>query len=32
MGTVRHPDGLIVEEVDSGVYNVTEINNHIHFA
>jgi hypothetical protein len=32
MGTVRHPDGLIVEEADSGVYNVTEINNHIHFA
>ncbi len=31
-GTVHHPDGLIVEAADTGVYNVTEINNHIHFA
>lgn len=31
-GTVHHPDGLIVEQANSGVYNVTEINNHIHFA
>jgi hypothetical protein len=29
-GTVHSPDGAIVEAPDSGVYNVTEINNHIH--
>jgi hypothetical protein len=29
-GTVASPDGAIVEQPDSGVYNVTEINNKIH--
>jgi hypothetical protein len=29
-GTVVSPDGAIVEQPDSGVYNVTEINNRIH--
>lgn len=31
-GTVHAPDGAIVEQPDSGVYNVTEINNKIHVA
>jgi hypothetical protein len=29
-GTVHTPDAGIVEKADSGLYNVTEINNHIH--